>query len=198
MSDTGAQPFATGPRASRGRSAGPALRRAPACPGLIAAGCARQRQTVRGDGHQRPGGETGHARPECAGATRVRRFRGDFDDLEVQHPPGRSVRSWPVRPYRIYYQRTADVHETSTSAGSRTRHRRRSSTRVAPSGPRDLSAFRTAVKQKTFTKAADADLKLGNETSVGGTPTMFLNGQRVPDPSDFKGVASLIDKELAW
>jgi plasmid stabilization system protein ParE len=35
--------------------------------------------------------------------------RGDFDGPEVQLRSGRSVRSWPVPPYRIYYQRTADM-----------------------------------------------------------------------------------------
>jgi protein-disulfide isomerase len=61
----------------------------------------------------------------------------------------------------------------------------------------NLNAFKSAMKQNTFTKAVDADLELGKDASVQGTPTMFLNGQRVSNPSDFKGLASLIDKELA-
>jgi plasmid stabilization system protein ParE len=35
--------------------------------------------------------------------------RGDFDGPEIQLRSGRWVRSWPVPPYRIYYQRTADA-----------------------------------------------------------------------------------------
>jgi protein-disulfide isomerase len=60
-----------------------------------------------------------------------------------------------------------------------------------------MEAFKDALKDKTFTKTVDADLELGKEVSVQGTPTMFLNGQRVPNPTDFSGLASLIDKELA-
>jgi protein-disulfide isomerase len=60
-----------------------------------------------------------------------------------------------------------------------------------------MDAFKSAMKDGTFTKTVDADLELGKEVSVQGTPTMFLNGQRVANPTDFKGLASLIDKELA-
>ena len=33
---------------------------------------------------------------------------GTFQGAEVQLHSGRWVRSWPVTPYRIYYQRTTD------------------------------------------------------------------------------------------
>jgi protein-disulfide isomerase len=61
----------------------------------------------------------------------------------------------------------------------------------------NMAAFKSAVTQKTYTKAVDADLELGKEVSVEGTPTMFLNGKRVPNPTDFDAVAAMIDKELA-
>jgi plasmid stabilization system protein ParE len=41
-------------------------------------------------------------------ATIDRLGQGLFEGPEVQLRSGRSVRSWPVPPYRIYYQRTAD------------------------------------------------------------------------------------------
>jgi plasmid stabilization system protein ParE len=41
-------------------------------------------------------------------ATIDRLAHGEFEGPEVQLRSGRSVRSWPVTPYRIYYQRTAD------------------------------------------------------------------------------------------
>ena len=61
----------------------------------------------------------------------------------------------------------------------------------------NMAAFTKAVKEKTFAKTVDADLALGQEVSVQGTPTMFLNGERVPNPTDFKALASMIDKKLA-
>jgi plasmid stabilization system protein ParE len=41
-------------------------------------------------------------------ATIDRLAQGEFEGPEVQLRSGRTVRSWPVTPYRIYYQRTAD------------------------------------------------------------------------------------------
>jgi protein-disulfide isomerase len=61
----------------------------------------------------------------------------------------------------------------------------------------NLTAFKNAMKDKTFTKAVDADLALGQEVGVQGTPSMFLNGERVSNPTDFNGLAALIDKKLA-
>jgi protein-disulfide isomerase len=61
----------------------------------------------------------------------------------------------------------------------------------------NMAAFKKAMQEKTFTKPVDADLELGKEVSVQGTPTMFLNGERVANPTDFKALASSIDKELA-
>ncbi len=61
----------------------------------------------------------------------------------------------------------------------------------------NMAAFKTALKDKTHAKTVDADLALGQEVAVQGTPTMFLNGERVPNPTDFKAIAAMIDKELA-
>jgi plasmid stabilization system protein ParE len=41
-------------------------------------------------------------------ATMERLAHGEFEGPEVRLRSGRSVRSWPVTPYRIYYQRYAD------------------------------------------------------------------------------------------
>ena len=43
----------------------------------------------------------------------------------------------------------------------------------------------------------DAELDMGGEVFVSGTPSMFVNGQRVSNPTDFELVKTLIDAELA-
>jgi plasmid stabilization system protein ParE len=35
--------------------------------------------------------------------------RGEFEGAEVRLRSGATVRSWPVLPYRIYYQRSAET-----------------------------------------------------------------------------------------
>ena len=61
----------------------------------------------------------------------------------------------------------------------------------------NMATFKSAMKDKTFTKTVDADLELGKEVDVQGTPTMFLNGEKVPNPTDFKALATMIDTKLA-
>jgi protein-disulfide isomerase len=61
----------------------------------------------------------------------------------------------------------------------------------------DMAAFKKALDDKTYAAAVAADLKLGEQVAVDGTPTLFLNGKRISvDPSDFDAVAKLIDTAL--
>jgi protein-disulfide isomerase len=41
-----------------------------------------------------------------------------------------------------------------------------------------------------------ADLDLGGEVAVQGTPTMFVNGKRVDNPTDFDAVSQAIESAL--
>jgi protein-disulfide isomerase len=61
----------------------------------------------------------------------------------------------------------------------------------------DLKAFKSAVDQRTFSESVKADVKLGELTHVQGTPTLFINGKRVSDPTNLQVVAEAIDGELA-
>jgi protein-disulfide isomerase len=61
----------------------------------------------------------------------------------------------------------------------------------------DVNAFKKALDNKTYAPAVDADMKLGEEVAVEGTPTMFINGQRIADPTDFAAIAKAIDAALA-
>jgi protein-disulfide isomerase len=59
----------------------------------------------------------------------------------------------------------------------------------------DLAKFKKALDDKTYAAKVDAELKLGEESSVGGTPTIFLNGKRVEEPS-MEGLSKAIDAAL--
>jgi protein-disulfide isomerase len=56
--------------------------------------------------------------------------------------------------------------------------------------------FKQALEDKRFALRVEADLKLGQEVSVQGTPTMFLNGKRIDKPTDFAAVSKMIDQAL--
>ena len=60
----------------------------------------------------------------------------------------------------------------------------------------DLAKFKKALDDKSHSAAVDAELKLGEEVAVDGTPTMFLNGARVANPTDFDALSKDIDKAL--
>jgi protein-disulfide isomerase len=61
----------------------------------------------------------------------------------------------------------------------------------------DVAAWEKALTDKKITDAVDADLKLGQEVGVQGTPSLFLNGTKVQNPTDFAAVSQAIDKALA-
>lgn len=60
----------------------------------------------------------------------------------------------------------------------------------------NMAAFQKALDEKTYAPAVDADLALGEKVKVAGTPTMFVNGERVAAPGDFEAVAAQIDAAL--
>ena len=53
-----------------------------------------------------------------------------------------------------------------------------------------------ALEDKSLEAQVDADVKLGEEVNVSGTPTVFINGKRVANPTEFEPVAKLIDAAL--
>ncbi|MFT7580954.1 MAG: protein-disulfide isomerase [Myxococcota bacterium] len=59
----------------------------------------------------------------------------------------------------------------------------------------DLGKFKAALDAGTHAAAVDADLKLGEKVGVSGTPSMFVNGQRVSNPADFATISALIQAE---
>ena len=60
----------------------------------------------------------------------------------------------------------------------------------------DLAAFKKGLDDKAFENQVDSDVALGRGAKVDGTPTMFINGRRAPNPTAFDEVAPLIDEAL--
>lgn len=60
----------------------------------------------------------------------------------------------------------------------------------------NVAAFTKALDEHKFGPAVESDLKLGEQAHVQGTPTMFINGAAVPNPTSFEAVSALIDKAL--
>jgi protein-disulfide isomerase len=60
----------------------------------------------------------------------------------------------------------------------------------------NLATFKKAMDSKQYLAAVDADVKLGGEAAVNGTPSLFLNGARVQDPTNFDAVSGMIEAEL--
>jgi protein-disulfide isomerase len=60
----------------------------------------------------------------------------------------------------------------------------------------DMGRFKRALDENAHATAVDRDLKLGADVKVNGTPTMFLNGKRVENPTDVAAISAMIDAEL--
>jgi len=60
----------------------------------------------------------------------------------------------------------------------------------------NLAQFKQALAGEKLKAQVEADLKLGEQAVVQGTPTMFVNGARVENPTDFAAVAAMIDAAL--
>lgn len=60
----------------------------------------------------------------------------------------------------------------------------------------NMAQFKKSLDDKTYAAQIDADMKLGEQVQVQGTPTMFLNGARIENPTDFAAIASQIDAAL--
>ena len=60
----------------------------------------------------------------------------------------------------------------------------------------DLTKFKKALDDNTYTSTVKDDLKLGEIAAVSGTPSMFINGSRVSNPTDFASIKGMIEAEL--
>lgn len=60
----------------------------------------------------------------------------------------------------------------------------------------DMAQFKKALDEGTYKDDVDADIALGTKVAVSGTPTMFINGERVQNATDFASVSAQIDEAL--
>lgn len=61
----------------------------------------------------------------------------------------------------------------------------------------DMAKFKKALDDRTYEAAVKADLKLGSEAHVSGTPTTFIGAERVENATDFEAFSREIDQKLA-
>lgn len=60
----------------------------------------------------------------------------------------------------------------------------------------NMVKFRRSLDDNTYKSPVDEDLALGMTVLVQGTPTWFLNGKRVTNPTDLEAVTELIEGAL--
>jgi protein-disulfide isomerase len=61
----------------------------------------------------------------------------------------------------------------------------------------NMAAFKKSLDTNEFTAAVTADVAMGSTVAVQGTPTMFINGARVENPTDAAALSARIDALLA-
>ncbi|MFT3767611.1 MAG: thioredoxin domain-containing protein [Minicystis sp.] len=61
----------------------------------------------------------------------------------------------------------------------------------------DMAKFKKALDEHTYADAVKADMKLGMEAKVSGTPSMFIGTERVENATDFDALSKEIDAKLA-
>jgi protein-disulfide isomerase len=60
----------------------------------------------------------------------------------------------------------------------------------------DMTEFKAELDSKQHESRVESDVNMGGQVAVQGTPTMFVNGKRVDNPTDFAEVAGAIDAAL--
>lgn len=60
----------------------------------------------------------------------------------------------------------------------------------------DVEKFKKALDDKTYAAQVDADMKLGTDVGVQGTPSMFINGKKIQNATDADAIGKSIDELL--
>jgi protein-disulfide isomerase len=61
----------------------------------------------------------------------------------------------------------------------------------------DVPAFEKALDDPAIEARVAADVSLGEDVGVPGTPTLFADGERIEDPFDFDALAKKLDAKLS-
>ena len=60
----------------------------------------------------------------------------------------------------------------------------------------NMTKFKKDMESHEYADEVKSDIALGSQVAVGGTPTLFVNGERVSNPTDFAVVSKEIDEAL--
>ena len=60
----------------------------------------------------------------------------------------------------------------------------------------DAARFNACVDSHKYASVVDADIKMGNDAGVNGTPAFFINGRMISGAQPFEAFKRIIDEEL--
>ena len=60
----------------------------------------------------------------------------------------------------------------------------------------DTARFAACLTSGKYTSVVDADIKMGNDAGVSGTPAFFINGRLISGAQPFEAFKKIIDEEL--
>lgn len=60
----------------------------------------------------------------------------------------------------------------------------------------DIGEFESCLTSGEYTSRVNEDQNVGEQNSVSATPTVFINGERVPNPMDYAQVEAMIEDQL--
>jgi len=61
----------------------------------------------------------------------------------------------------------------------------------------DAARFNACVDSHKYAAVVEADIKMGNDAGVNGTPAFFINGRMISGAQPFEAFKRIIDEELA-
>jgi protein-disulfide isomerase len=62
----------------------------------------------------------------------------------------------------------------------------------------DSAKLATCIEKKTSEAEVDAEMKEARDLDITGTPTMFINGRRIPQSIDWPTLKGIIDSEIEY
>ena len=60
----------------------------------------------------------------------------------------------------------------------------------------DAATFNACLDSHKYAPVVDADIKMGNDAGVNGTPAFFINGRLISGAQPFDAFKKIIDEEL--
>ena len=61
----------------------------------------------------------------------------------------------------------------------------------------DAAKFNACLDSHKYLPVVEADIKMGNDAGVNGTPAFFINGRMISGAQPFEAFKRIIDEELA-